>query len=49
MAGQRFDVVLQITTECEEDVTVDDVREWVRKKFDGCDLGTVKIYEVAEH
>lgn len=48
MAGQRFVITLDLLTECDEKLTLDDVRKWIADRFEGCDVGDVVLMGVKE-
>jgi hypothetical protein len=41
--GQRFKATLTIVTECDETMSVSQIREWLGDQFEGCDLGRVVV------
>lgn len=41
--GQKFEIVLVLTTECKEVVDSAKVACWIEAQFHGCDMGDIKI------
>jgi len=47
VSQSRWIAQVEITQECEGEVSIKEVEDWLAKQFEGCDLGSVKVLDVS--